>query len=264
MSADYGYIRLHRCIRDNSIVWEERASRLQAWIDLLMLANYKDGELVDGYAIKEVRRGSFFSSFPKLGARWNWDKRTVKRFLLFLQDNGMVKLEIFDGNGIAVNVVNYERYQGFSENDVPPNVPVDVPLVVPLHVPLDVPQDVPNEERIIKQKKVKESKKNNKPPISPFDELDKTDLSDKIKDCLREWFEYKKQKKEKSYQTEMGFKKFITQVKNAIQDHGEEKVISQFDYAMSREWSGAYLDKIKPDDKQQSFNMDEFLKRYEE
>ena len=176
----------------------------------------------------------------------------------------MVKLEIFEGNGIAVTVVNYERYQGFSESDVPLNVPVDVPLVVPLHVPLDVPQDVPNEERIIKHNKAKESKKNNKPPISPFEELDKTDFSENIKSCLREWFEYKKQKKEKSYQTEMGFKKFITQVQNAIKDHGEEKVIKQFDYAMSRGWSGAYLDKIKPDDKQQSFNMDEFLKRYEE
>lgn len=259
MSDEKGYIKLYRGIRENEVIWEERATRLQAWIDLLLLANYKEKTIVQGYETVVVERGSFITSYPKLGERWGWDKRTVKRFMLLLQDNKMVSLKV-DNHGIAVNIVNYCKYQGFLENDVPQNVPQNVPQDVLHHVP----RNVPNEERKESIKNEKESKRNNKPPISPFDELDKTDLSDKIKDCLREWFEYKKQKKEKSYQTEMGFKKFITQVQNAIKDHGEEKVIKQFDYAMSRGWSGAYLDKIKPDDKQQSFNMDEFLKRYEE
>lgn len=259
MSDEKGYIKLYRGIRENEVIWEERATRLQAWIDLLLLANYKEKTIVQGYETVVVERGSFITSYPKLGERWGWDKRTVKRFMLLLQDNKMVSLKV-DNHGIAVNIVNYCKYQGILENDVPQNVPRNVPQDVLHHVP----RNVPNEERKESIKNEKESKRNNKPPISPFEELDKTDFSENIKSCLREWFEYKKQKKEKSYQTEMGFKKFITQVQNAIKDYGEEKVISQFDYAMSRGWSGAYLDKIKPDDKQHSFNMDEFLKRYEE
>ena len=115
----------------------------------------------------------------------------------------------------------------------------------------------------VKNIRTKELKKNNKPPISPFEELEKTELPEKIKSSLREWFEYKKQRKEKSYQTEMGYKKFITQVKDAVERCGEEKVIKQFDYAMSRGWSGAYLDKIEPDKKQSSFDADEFLRRFD-
>ena len=115
----------------------------------------------------------------------------------------------------------------------------------------------------VKNIRTKEVKKNNNPPISPFERLEKVDLPESIKNCLREWFEYKKQKKDKVYPTEIGFKKFINDVEKAVTEHGEEKVIKQFDYAMSRGWSGAFLDKIQGE-KKNGFNEEEFLRRFED
>lgn len=259
-----GYIKLYRCIRDNDVIWEERATRLQAWLDILMMANYQDKKGYFNKHFMEFKRGEIVTSEVKLAAKWKWNKRTVTRFLDTLVEEKMIVVNK-SHSYTTISVVNYDKYQGFSDDncttEYTTKYTTDGTTNCTTEYTTECTQLKKDKESI---KKDKERKRNNKPPISPFEELDKTDLSDKIKDCLREWFEYKKQKKEKSYQTEMGFKKFITQVQNAIKDHGEEKVISQFDYAMSRGWSGAYLDKIKPDDKQQSFNMDEFLKRYEE
>lgn len=262
MSADYGYIRLHRCIRDNGIVWEERASRLQAWLDLLMLANFEDKTWVNGYQNVDIKRGCFVSSFPRLGQRWGWDKRTVKRFLELLQNENMVKLKV-NNHGITVNIVNYCKYQGFYEKDVPQDVPQNV---LPL-VPQDVLRDVPYEESKRKNNKVKESKRNNKPPLSPLGEMvEKTDYTKTLKDKLHDWLKYKTEKKQSYKPT--GFKALLKKIDDVVKSSGEQAVIDAINASMSNNWQGLFFDKFIIDTtsvpKQQTFNMDEFLKRYDE
>lgn len=277
--ADKGFIKLHRCIWENELVWDERANHFQAWVDLLMLANYKDKQVKSGKKTIVIKRGTFKTSFVKLGARWGWDRRTVKDYILALEDAGMVTVKATK-QCTTINIVNYERYQGFLENDVQQNVQQNVHQTVQRDVQQNVQRNVHNIININKGEEYKESKEINitpsiSPPtenpkekkkrntkkqsISPFEELEKTNLSESIKLCLREWFEYKKQKGDKVYPTEIGFKKFINEVTNSVSVHGEEKVKKQFDYAMSRNWSGPYLDKIPNEKKQDSFTVDDIM-----
>lgn len=253
MSDEKGYIKLYRGIRENEVIWEERATRLQAWIDLLLLANYKEKTIVQGYETVAIERGSFITSYPKLGERWGWDKRTVKRFMLLLQDNKMVSLKV-DNHGIAVNIVNYCKYQGFLENDVPQNVSQNVPQDVLHHVP----RNVPNEERKESIKNEKESKRNNKSPYIPlFEMVDEKPYSGLLKEKLKDWLKYKTEKKQGYKQT--GFKTLLGKIDKALNENNEDAIIECFDDAMSHNWSGVFFDKLQGKKKQESFSTDDIM-----
>lgn len=266
--TDFGWIKIHRKITENWI-WsaDKKASFVQAWIDMILMANYKDLEEYDSGKVITIKKGSFHTTEVGLARRWNWSRDKVDTFLDALQEQNMINRIKIRNKGTYITIVNYCDYQDGTNNES--YITSDKSLDIKTDKTLDISVDKTNYKTLDMSKEYKEIKerkeiKNNKPPISPFEELEKTDLTENIKVCLREWFEYKKQRKEKSYQTEMGFKKFITQVRGAVSDHGEEKVIKQFDYAMSRGWSGAYLDKIqgeaksKPDN---DFTLEDILKQ---
>lgn len=243
--TDNEYIKLNRKI----IGWEWylNINVKTLFIHCLLKANWKDGR----FEGKEVKRGSFVTSLEKLSKETGLSVRQVRTALDKLFLTGELTSTSFSKYRI-VTVVNYNQYQlcdKQADNQLTSKRQASDKQVTTI------------EEK--KEKKERKELKNNKPPISPFEELGKTDLPESIKTCLREWFEYKKQKKDKSYQTEIGFKKFITQVRNAVESCGEEKVIKQFDYAMSRGWSGVFLDKIQAE-KKSTFNAEEFLRRFDD
>ena len=243
--SDNEFIKLNRKI----IGWEWylNINVKTLFIHCLLKANWKDGR----FEGKDIKRGSFVTSLEKLSKETGLSVRQVRTALDKLFLTGELTSTSFSKYRI-VTVVNYNQYQlcdKQTDNQLTSKRQASDKQVTTI------------EE--VKKERTKEVKKKDKPPISPFEELEKTELPEKIKSSLREWFEYKKQRKEKSYQTEIGYKKFITQVKDAVERCGEEKVIKQFDYAMSRGWSGAYLDKIEPDKKQSSFDADEFLRRFD-
>lgn len=247
--TDNEFIKLNR----KMLKWEWFCDPNTAhlFIFCLLSANWKDGR----FQGKEIKRGSFVTSLEKMKVECGLSIQQVRTALNKLQSTGEITNNSYTKYRV-ITVNNYELYQNTNKQDNRQD-----------NRQVTNDQQTNNKQittiEEVKKERTKEVKKNNKPPISPFEELEKTELPEKIKSSLREWFEYKKQRKEKSYQTEMGYKKFITQVKDAVERCGEEKVIKQFDYAMSRGWSGAYLDKIEPDKKQSSFDADEFLRRFD-
>lgn len=248
------FIKLNRKIKNWR--WFCDVNTAHFFIYCLLSANWKDGYFKN---IK-VERGQFVRTYENMSAESGLSKQNIRTAIKHLKLTGEITVNL-TGNGrgatLVITVVKYDDYQqpNTKDNTFPNNQ-----LTSNQH-PTNI-QSTQIEE--VKNIRTKEVKKKDKPPISPFEEIEKIDFSEKIKECLKEWFEYKKQKKEKSYQTEMGFKKFVTQVRDAVERCGEEKVIGQFDYAMSRGWSGAYLDKIEPEKKQGSFDADSFMRRFEE
>ena len=262
MNEEKGYIKLFRSITDN-FLWEDRATKLQAWLDLLMMVNYRDKKTYFNNRLIEVKRGEIITSERKLAERWKWDKRTVKKFLETLQTEKMITFIIEENVCTTINVVNYCKYQGFLENDVP----LDVPLTTPPDAPLDVPPNVPNIKKDNKGKESKERKRNNKPPLSPLGEMvEKTDYTKTLKDKLHDWLKYKSEKKQSYKPT--GFKTLLKKIDDVVKSSGEQTVIDAIDASMSNNWQGLFFDKFIIDTtsvpKQQTFNMDEFLKRYDE
>ena len=111
---DKGYISLWRSIQDNEIWLEEKFTRAQAWIDMLLLANHKKTSMrVRGIKV-EVDRGQIGRSKETLADRWKWSRSKVMRFLDELENDGMIEQQTSIKNSRLpriISIVNYEKYQ---------------------------------------------------------------------------------------------------------------------------------------------------------
>ncbi len=115
-----GWIRVHRQVQDHWLWRGERFSRGQAWMDLLLEANYEDRQVRLGNQFITVKRGQALVSQRKLVNRWGWARNTVARFLRVLKVDQMLSLEVShgpEGGYTLITVLNYEQYQGSKEED---------------------------------------------------------------------------------------------------------------------------------------------------
>ena len=107
---DKGWIRLHRQIQDSKLWLSDPFTWAQAWIDLLLMANYKDSMfLLRGNVIK-VKRGEIARSERTLSVRWKWSRNKVRRFLKWLKTEQQIEQQQSNVINI-VRIVNYEKYQ---------------------------------------------------------------------------------------------------------------------------------------------------------
>lgn len=105
-----GYILLHRAILDNPMWLSETFDRARAWIDLLLLANYKDGYFrVRGVRVN-IKRGQVGYSTKSLADRWRWSRGKVNRHLNELEKDKQIVLQ---KNNVTtlITIVNYDSYQ---------------------------------------------------------------------------------------------------------------------------------------------------------
>ena len=108
-----GYVKLWRRLKDADFWASEKFSRPQAWVDLVMLANFKDtffrvrGQRVD------VKRGQLAYSEVTLSERWKWSRGKIRRFLKELESETEQKIEQQKNNiTTLITIINYELYQG--------------------------------------------------------------------------------------------------------------------------------------------------------
>lgn len=90
--------------------FSEPFSRFQAWIDLLLIANFSDSMVyVRGIKV-EVRRGQVAKSQIALAERWKWSRGKVQRFLDDLQTGGQIRQQ---KNRLItlISIVNFDMYQ---------------------------------------------------------------------------------------------------------------------------------------------------------
>lgn len=105
-----GWIKIHRNITENPMYFSEPFTRMQAWIDLLLVANYRDSVIyVRGNKV-DVKRGQIAKSQDFFATRWKWSRGKVIRFLDELQKCAQIVQQ--KSNVITlISVVNYEYYQ---------------------------------------------------------------------------------------------------------------------------------------------------------
>ena len=106
-----GWIKLHRKIWEHEFFQEKRKfSKFEAWIDLILQANYFDNKFLLGNEVVLVARGSFVTSIRKLSKRWSWSNSKVKAFLSLLESQQMV-VQKSDTKKTVLTIENYELYQ---------------------------------------------------------------------------------------------------------------------------------------------------------
>lgn len=266
-----GYIKLYRQIQD-CWIWfdDDKFTKGQAWVDLLMLANHKDKKASFKDEIIHIKRGQYVTSIKKLSERWGWSFNTTKKFLNLLESDNML-IRRSDNKKTLITIVNYEIYQGSDEDK---NKDVDSQIdsqADSLGGSLGANKLTPNKN---------DNNDNNVnngnniiPPISPKgkakkvnleqqfkDMVNDTELSEPLKNKLIEWIDYKVEIK-KPYRSETGFKTFLKKIGEFTLKYTDAEIIEVIDTSMSNGYQGVIWDKISKPSNNNSAYMDAIKNR---
>jgi len=111
-----GWIKLHRQIFDNPVWYTEKFTRGQAWVDLLLLANYAPDDLFVRGIDVPLKRGDVGRSIVTLKNRWKWSQTKVKNYLNWLEKRGQIVQQKNNVTSVF-SIVNYEMYQSTGEQN---------------------------------------------------------------------------------------------------------------------------------------------------
>jgi len=124
MDTDYnGWIKVHRKIMKTPEYFQEPFTRMQAWFDMLLIAQHKKSFYRNSRAVRiDVYRGQIGYSKERLAHRWQWNIKKCVRFLADLVEDGQI---LMDNTNITtiITIVNYDKYQpnnDVTEKDMPP------------------------------------------------------------------------------------------------------------------------------------------------
>jgi len=155
-------------------LWEDKPfSKGQAWVDLLMLANYKDKKKPVNGEMQIYKRGDVNLSMKQLSDRWGWDRRTVKRFLDLLSNDKMVSVNSTT-HGTTITIVNYEVFNSSCTTECTTNAHLNVqPNVQPMAQPNVQQMPTTNKDKELEEiKEGEKCKEDNIPPLSPKGETE--------------------------------------------------------------------------------------------
>lgn len=112
-----GYIKLYRGLQENTLWLSEPFTKGQAWIDLLLLTNYKPSYLKyrNGEMVR-INRGECGYSMETLAKRWKWSRGKVKRYFNLLESEKMIQQKTGSKSTI-IKVLKFDKYQERTSND---------------------------------------------------------------------------------------------------------------------------------------------------
>ncbi len=114
------WIKLYRqMLMSEFWISEEPFSSRDAFIHVLLSANWKDGKAVYNGQVINVRRGQCLTSIRKLSTTFHWGVHRVYRWIKMMKLLGMIDSENVK-SGTLITIVNYEKYQGETGYDYIP------------------------------------------------------------------------------------------------------------------------------------------------
>ena len=105
-----GWIKLHRGLADHFLWNSEPYSKGQAWVDLLLHANFTDNELMLKNEVLHIKRGQQARSELTLADEWKWSRGKVRRFLKTLQRHDMIEQQTGHLTSV-ISICNYDSFQ---------------------------------------------------------------------------------------------------------------------------------------------------------
>ena len=145
-----GYIKLHRQLMEHWL-WDDKPfSKGQAWIDLLLLATWKEAKELYKGKIVQRNPGEVSVSMLWLADRWCWHRDKVARFLRLLDTDGMATTNTTT-NGTTITIANWALYQNDTQ-------PTQQPMQQVTQQPTQQPLGNRHNNHLAHHKKVKESK----------------------------------------------------------------------------------------------------------
>lgn len=105
-----GWIKIHRQLGSSDLWLSEQFTRGQAWVDLLMLANHKDGFIWKRGIDVTIKRGQIGWSEVRLSERWKWSRTKTRHFLKQLEKEQQIEQQK-NNISLLISISNYEEYQ---------------------------------------------------------------------------------------------------------------------------------------------------------
>lgn len=101
---------MHRGWMDNPVFRKEKFTDREAWQWLIQEASFEPHKIRYGNKMIEVTRGQIPTSYRILKDKFQWSNDRLRHFLILLQSESMVTLEIGTGF-LIVTICNYNKYQ---------------------------------------------------------------------------------------------------------------------------------------------------------
>ncbi len=105
-----GWIKLHRQTMEHDWYFAERFTKMQAWFDLLLMANHKTNSFFIRGNEVVVNRGQIARSRESLAERWQWNRKTVGYYLIGLEKRQMITQQKTPST-MVITINNYDSYQ---------------------------------------------------------------------------------------------------------------------------------------------------------
>lgn len=104
------YAKIDRRIQSHWLWSDKPFARGQAWLDLILLAAYRDHKQMIGGVLTDIHRGEVWTTIAGLSERWGWSRGKTTRFLDDLKTDTMVSIKRTQ-KITAITIENYETYQ---------------------------------------------------------------------------------------------------------------------------------------------------------
>lgn len=111
-----GWIKIHRKLLDNDMFNAEQYTYGQAWIYLLLVANYEPSTVLIGNKWVRVERGEVGRSGEFLRKKFGWSRGRYSRWLAVLQANKQA-VQLKKGVTTLISICNYDDYQDGGTTD---------------------------------------------------------------------------------------------------------------------------------------------------
>ena len=228
-----GWIKLHRKMLDNPVVWKD-SDHLAVWIYLLLNATHKDMDVLFKNKRITLKSGQLITGRKSIAKKLDISESKVHRVLKMLEIEQQIEQQTSNKNRL-IAIVGWNEYQSCEQQ---------------------IEQQVNNnrttsEQQVNTNKNVKNDK-NDKKEIKPPYPLTEFGFSSRMEESIHLWLKYKKEKKD-SY-AETGFKTLLGKMKKNIDEYGEQAVISLMDESMSNNWKGIIWSKLESNKKQTGGN----------
>lgn len=115
-----GWIKIHRDLTGHWLWNDEKFTKGQAWIDLILNANHSDNKTLIKGQLVEIKRGEQIRSQVTLSELWKWDRKTVRRFLKVLENDKMITQHSTHLTTV-ITICNYNEYQETTKDSPQPN-----------------------------------------------------------------------------------------------------------------------------------------------
>lgn len=146
MNNSVGWIRLSRNIVDMDGYFGEKFTRVQCWIDLLLLAEWLPERSFYHRGIKvTIKRGQIAISVRELCERWGWSNKTVIDRLNEFEKDERISISRSRLMNI-ITIVNYDKYQDYTtEYTTKSSENQSVSTIENLSITQQTPQQIPQQ-----------------------------------------------------------------------------------------------------------------------